>query len=190
MKHKKRFQLISVTTLGLVILLYWIIWFIYGYTWIKGFDYVSNILRIFTFIGLLITVLSIILVAMKIKSDFKSDKSLSISRKIGTLIIFVVFIAIHSIMYNSFSDGGDSIGGLMSIADKQVDDGKYYFYVTHNNHLVKIRCTNDVYENLIVDKDVGYTFTYRWLSYINDKGVLDGEINTTDIIDNRHPKTN
>ena len=30
-----------------------------------------------------------------------------------------------------------------------------------------------------------YTFSYRWLTYFDDKGVLEGSIDTTDIIDNR-----
>ncbi len=187
MKREKKLQAISVKTFVLEIILFWIIWFIHGYMWVNGFDIVSDILRIVTVIGMLIIMLSVILVVIQIKRDFESDQSLSISKKIGTIIIFVAFIAIHSIMYFSFSDMGYSIGGLMSIANKQVDDGKYYFYIksTDSNHLVKIGCTYDVYEKLIINKDVMYTFSYRWLTYFDDKGVLEGSIDTTDIIDNR-----
>ena len=52
-------------------------------------------------------------------------------------------------------------------------------------HIVKIECAKDIYEDLIIDEDVLYTFAYRWLAYNDDKGVLEGIIDTKDIIDNR-----
>lgn len=186
MQRDKRLQVTSLKAFILELIMFWIFWFVEGYLWVNGFDIVSGIMSKVLFIGLLFIVLSIILTAIQMKRDFGTNNSLSISKKIGTIILFVVFISMHFNMYCTFSDMQQSTGGLMSIVNKQVEDGKSYFYVKSmdDNDLIRIGCSAEVYDTLIIDEEVGYSFSYRRLTY-SGKGVLEGSIDTTDRIDNR-----
>lgn len=187
MKRKRKLKIISVTTFALEVILLWIIGFIFGYTWLYGFDKISKILGIGIIIGIIIVIISAFLNIIKIKHDFLSYSPKPMFKKTGTVIVFIVFIAIHSIMYYSFFNMGYTVCGTFNIASKQTANSKYYFYVksTADNHLVELECTKDIYENLIVNRDVLYSFSYRYLTYNSYKGVLEGSIDTTDMIDNR-----
>lgn len=185
MKKNNKFRIINVTTFVIEVILFWAIWFLYGYTWVNSFQTIANILNIVTVIGMVIIVLTGVLIAIRMVRDIESEKSVSFDKRLGTVIIFVVFIGIHTLMYKTYSEMGYNTVTSTSIVNKDISQGKHYFYIKKSTYLVKIECTKDIYDQLIVDKDVSYTVSYRWLTYKKTHGVLDETIDTKDIIDNR-----
>jgi hypothetical protein len=191
MSRRIKSNIISVKTFVVEVIFYWVIQFVFGYTWVNGYDIISDTLRIVAEIGMLILIVSGLLTIIQIKRNFSSDNSKSVLKKFGIVVLFVTVISIHSFMYFSFSEIGYYTNGLFNLTDKQIIDGKYYFYIKGSNpsRIVELECTKDVYETIIIDKDVLYNFSYRWLTYNDDIGVVDGSIDTSDIIDNRHSIT-
>lgn len=169
----------------LEIIIYWITWYIYGYLWVNSINKVSDIFRVTIILEMLIIGFTAFLIIIQILNLLSTKKNGV--KKIISVIVFIVFISIHLAMYGLFSNLGFSTSGLFSIIDKKIDEGTYYFYVKDPNdkHVIKIKCTKDIYSELIIDDNVLYTLSYKWLSYNVNKGVLNGKIDTTDIIDNR-----
>ena len=185
MKKNNKFRIFNVTTFIIEVILFWIIWFIYGYTWVNNFHTIANILNIVTIIGMVLIVMTGILIAIRLVRDIDSEKSVSFAKRLGTIILFVVFIAIHTLMYKTYGQMGYQTVTTTSIVNKDISQGEYYFYIKKSAYLVKIECTKDIYDQLIVDKDVSYMVSYRWLTYKKNVGVLDETIDTKNIVDNR-----
>ncbi len=187
MKIWMKLRVISVPAFVLEVVLFWIIWFIRGYAWVNSHDVVSDVLNIVLIVGLIIIIVSAVLTIIQLNRDFSTDSSIPAVKKIVLVIVFIAFIGIHSFMYFSYSDVGYSTSGLFNITNKQVIEDSNYFYIksSDDSHIVEIECTKEIYDELIIDENVAYTFTYRCLTYDDDKGVLEGSIDTKDIIDNR-----
>lgn len=165
----------------LEVILFWVLWFAYGYVWLNNYDNTSNVLRIVMLIWLIIIVLSAVSCFVLIIRE-TTKKS-----KVFPVAVFIIFVLIHLGMYLKFSSMAYSTSGIFNIVDKKVEESEYYFYIDNTNQsgLVKIECEQDIYEKLLVDENVSYTFTYRWLTYNNDIGVLQGNVDMENIIDNR-----
>ncbi len=181
---KKKWKL-SIIVFAVEVVLFWIIWFINSYAWLNCIDMISDVLNIVLIVGMIIIIVSGFLIFIKLVNHASIDNYISVSKKIVSLSVLIIIIIIHSVMYISFSDMGYSTIGLINITDKKEIGDSYYFYVKKSgNNFVEIECTKKTYENLIVDKDVAYTMRYRWITYNDDKGVLEN-IDIKDFIDNR-----
>jgi len=184
---RRELKTVGVPILALEVVLFWIVWFLYGNAWLNGSDMFTNILRIVLVVGMSIIMVSAFLAVIRLKRNFSPGSSMSMLKKIISVIAFIIIIVIHAYTYYSLSDMGYSTSGLFNILNKQEIGDSYYFDIksSDQSHTVTIECTEDVYEELIIDEGIAYSFTYRWLTYDNDKGVLEGNIDTTDITDNR-----
>jgi hypothetical protein len=184
---RRELKTVGVPILALEVVLFWIVWFLYGYAWLNGAVMITNVLRIVTVLGMSIIMVSAFLVVVRLKRYFLPGSTMSSVKKIVSVIAFIIIIVIHAYTYYSLSDMGYSTSGLFNIVNKQEIGDSYYFEIksSDQSHMVEIECTKDVYEELIIDEGVAYSFTYRWLTYDNDKGVLEGKIDTTDITDIR-----
>lgn len=187
MKRKMKLRPISVTAFVLEVFLFWILHFINGYAFVNGIDTISDPLRGVFVIGTFVIAFLAVLTIIQMVRDFKTDSAMSGIKKIGIITVFVVSIFIHINMYSSFTNMGYTSSGLFSITDKKEIGDSYYLYIKRSNggRYVQIQCAKEIYDELIVDEKVGYVFSYRWLTYKNDIGVLVRSIDTTDFIDNR-----
>ncbi|MGB4661140.1 MAG: hypothetical protein WBI07_18355 [Mobilitalea sp.] len=184
---RKELKTIGVPVFALEVVLFWMVWFLYGYAWRNSSDMIANVLRIVLVLVMAIIMVSAFLVVIRLKRNFSAGSSLTAMKKIISVIAFIIIAVVHAFTYYSFSDMGYSTSGLFSIMNKQEIGDSYYFDIksTDQSHTVEIECTEEVYRELIIDEGIAYSFSYRWLTYDNDKGVLEGNIDTTDIIDNR-----
>jgi len=187
MRGKLKFRLVSVPIFVLEVIIYWIIFYINGYAFVNGIETVSDLLKIALVIGVVAISVSAFFTIKQTIRDFKTDGSLSKMKKTVIIIVFSVAIIMNIKMYSSLTEMGYTTAGSFSIAQKQEKGDSYYLYVKSGdgNHNVEIQCTKDVFDELIVDRKVKYTFSYRWLTYNCDKGVLFQNIDMENFIDNR-----
>jgi len=185
MEIKKYLGVKNVIIFAIEVVLFWIIFFLHCYFWINGKDAIAGALRMVLIAGMVIIIISFFEIIINFKKAFSAN-NIFVVKKIALVLILMVLFVAHIIMCFSFYDKmGRTISGCRSIVNKQETEDLYYFYVKHNNHIVEIECTKDIYDNLIVDEKVMYVFSYRILQYDNDEGVLDGSIDTTYYVDNR-----
>lgn len=163
------------------VVLFWVLWFLFGVAYLNFYENLSEFLRIVTFIGLIIVAITALYCFVIIL--FKHSENV----KFLPVLIFIIFLLIHLGMFYNFREMGNTTGGIFNIVDKEEIDGEYFFYVTQsdNTGVVKIECDKDIFEELIINEKVLYSFTYRWLSYQEDVGVLETNIDLENIIDNR-----
>ena len=185
MEIKKCLGVKNVIIFAIEIVSFWIIFLLRCYFWINGKDEVASALLMVLIAGMVIIIISFFNIIINFKKDF-SVNNIFVVKKIALVLMLMLLFVTHIIMCFSFYDRmGSTTAGGCSIVNKQEIGDLYYFYVKHNNHMVEIECTKDVYDNLIVDEKVMYVFSYRILQYDNDEGVLDGSIDTTYYVDNR-----
>ena len=165
---------------------FWIIFFLNGYFWLYGEGDIYRAVIMLLAFAVVIIIINFFWTLIKLKNDFLIAKDISVIRKMALVFVVLIFFVTHIIMCFSFYDKmGSHTSGSFTIANKQEMGNSYYLYVNRNNHLVEIECTKDIYNNLIVDEKVQYVFSYNILIYNDDKGVLEGSIDTKDYIDNR-----
>jgi len=185
MEIKKYLGVKNVIIFAIEVVLFWIIFFLHCYFWINGKDAIADALLMVLIAGMAIIIISFFNIIINFKKDF-SVNNIFVVKKIALVLMLMLLFVAHIIMCFSFYDRmGSTISGGRSIVNKQETEDLYYFYVKHNNYIVKIECTKDIYDNLIVDEKVMYVFSYRILEYDNDEGVLYGSIDTTYYVDNR-----
>lgn len=190
MNRVRNFKGLSITIFAVEVLFYWIIFFLYGFVWVNGKDTVADVLNAVLMVGFVGIIITALWVITKLKRDFSTDSSMSGIKKISLVVLSSTILIIHLTMWFSFyTNMGYSLGGNFFITDKkQVGDSYYLYIVRHKNNLkntVEIECSKDTYDNLIVNEQVAYGFSYRCLTYSENKGVLERDINTKDFIDNR-----
>lgn len=77
--------------------------------------------------------------------------------------------------------------GYLAIKHKNIENNNYYIYVDNEVSNVKLRCTEDIYKNVIVDNKLAYGISYKWTTLSPSKGsLLYIDLNNT--IDNRDEK--
>lgn len=180
-----KFKVISIASLLFEVILFWIIWLVAGYLWINGMDIYVDILKFVIIIVMVIIIITALLIIIKTINKLFSIKSSKV-RNIGLMILLVCGLTIHILLYYSMSSFGYNNSGLYCITNKEIVSESYYFYIeSPKNNYVRIKCTKDIFDKLIIDKNVLYTFSYRGLAYNTNKGVLNGSIDISDIIDNR-----
>lgn len=192
----KKFKMNSIILFVFEIILFWVIFFLFEFLWLYNYDAIADFLRLVTVAIFILIILTGVLVIFRMENEIFQDSSLTMIKKFGFLIIFLVFGSLHVWMYQSYYDTGSTMGILTNIVDKQIKGNESYFYVTRYNKRidkevkVKIKCTKEEYQKLIIDKNVLYSFEYRYLNYLPYKGVLDGRIDMKHVIDNRRRKLN
>lgn len=77
--------------------------------------------------------------------------------------------------------------GYLAIKHKNIENNNYYIYVDNENSNVKLRCTEDIYKNIIIDDKLTYGISYNWTTLSPGKGSL-LYIDLNDTIDNRDRK--
>ena len=106
-------------------------------------------------------------------------RNTSSHKKIIVLFAVILFFSgfyIYSTIYKTI--------GFGTITHKNTDNSKYFIYVNKGNSDIKLECTKDIYEKIIVDKDLAYGISYKWSTLSPEKGKL-LYINFNDTIDNR-----
>ena len=187
MMEKKKFLGVSRVAIFVIeVVSFWIIFFLNGYFWLYGEGDIYRAVIMLLAFAVVIIIINFFWTLIKLKNDFLIAKDISVIRKMALVFVVLIFFVTHIIMCFSFYDKmGSHTSGSFTIANKQEMGNSYYLYVNRNNHLVEIECTKDIYNNLIVDEKVQYVFSYNILIYNDDKGVLEGSIDTKDYIDNR-----
>jgi hypothetical protein len=192
----KKFKVNSIILFAFEIILFWIVFFLHGFLWLYNYDTIADFLRLVTIAIFILIILTGILVIFRMEKEIFQDTTITMLKRIGFLIIFLVFGTLHIWMYQSFYDAGTTSFVLTNITDKQTKGNECYFYVTRFNHRigkeveVGINCTKEEYQKLVIDKKVQYSFEYRYLDYLPYKGVLEDRIDMKHIIDNRRRKLN
>jgi len=75
--------------------------------------------------------------------------------------------------------------GYLAIKHKNIENNNYYIYVDNEDSNVKLKCTQNIYKNVIVDDKLAYGISYKWTMLSPSKGNL-VYIDLNDTIDNRN----
>lgn len=165
----------------ILIILYWFVWALKAYAWIKFQENITTILSVIsmsilffmTAIGVLIT------------KEFAKHRNTGNKTKI--ISVFLTFIlVINIVMMVSFNELGYTVSTLSSITTKNFDGDKFYFSILEigTGKKIDIECSEQIYNEIVADKNIYYSMTYRKLNFIKNKGYL-GEIDTIRIINNK-----
>jgi subtilisin family serine protease len=110
-------------------------------------------------------------------------KAITINITIG-IVSCMLFIGISSGIYNKYTSAGFS-----SIISKQTDTNTYSFTLPLSDDIddmtVELKCDKDIYDKLIIDENVAYSFEYRAAHFFGKTYAVLVSINTDEIIDNR-----
>ena len=102
-------------------------------------------------------------------------------KKVILSIVFLFLAALISLyVYGSFN----TTTGYSDVKYKRIEDNNYYIFVPNGNSDIKLECTKDDYEKIIIDKNLAYGISYKWSTLSPNKGKL-LYINFNDVIDNR-----
>ena len=109
----------------------------------------------------------------------KSSKSL---KKIIMLFILIFLVVICSVEYINGTIVETT--GYSEIVSKTSDNNGCYIYVQNNNKSIKLKCTNQEYNDVVIDENLGYGMSYKWSTRFPSKNKLI-YLNFEDVIDNR-----
>lgn len=151
------------------IVTFWILWFIYGFVWREGNVGTAQVMKIVAY------VLMAVIIATAIISFVILIHEASKGFQLKTELLFVLFIILHLVLYIMFFDIGKISGGVFEVKNKAEENGKYYIYIEKDSREdeVKINLDYENYQNINLDNDTEYSFSYRWLKILPDQGVLE-----------------
>lgn len=182
-KHKKKVKL-SITFI-LSIIIFWMLWFLKGYTSITYNDNIYDVLPItlillFCFIAVIGLIVFIQVIKEIIKKNIKSIIT----------ITFLFGITFHLWMIFSFGDFGNSVyssSTFTNINSKYTVGDQYYFTINElkPNNSITLECNKETHESIMKDECIYYSMEYRKWNFIKNKGYLK-YIDTTDYVDNRN----
>lgn len=151
------------------VLIFWILWFVYGFVWVQGNTGLSQILKILSYgiMGLAIAT-AIITFVIILHESAKGTKAIH-------EIVFVIFIIVHLGLYLLFSDIGKIKGDSFTIIDKASENGEYFIYIEEEDEVsnIKIFLRYEDYQKIDLDNETEYTFSYRWLKIIPGQGYME-----------------
>lgn len=164
-----------ISKFAFVIIMFWSLFFLRNYLWINAKDTLSNYLLVIVLIIFAIIIISFFFDIRKIRKE-----NTGIKKTAFVLVIFSLF-SMHSIMCIHYYDKmGKSANMVGSIYDKQKNENSYYAVIKgNNNRIINIECSKDIYEDLIIDENIWYSYTYRILQYEAQNGVLESGMDTT-----------
>lgn len=175
--NRKKTSLINIVIFIFATILFWINFIIMDYLWLYSYDKIYTILQIILYITLGVMILYMI----KILLQYKNQKA----KNIITICILMAF-AIHCYYWISFSSLYFQTSDSTNILSKNKTGSSYSFTIIGDFDLATtFRCTEEIYNDLIVDENVLYSMSYRSRWTINKQAVL-CSIDTKDIIDNRN----
>jgi len=179
-----------------VIIIFWIDWLLIYYSWAFFQDDLFRIASLALYpILLSLAILCIVSIVYLIRKTTDSQRNIIIKRLV--LIALAILLGFHTTYCFSripLLDSG-TFEGSNSIESKGVDElGQHYFvvklkladeyYLNVNEYHVKLKCDEETFDNLIVNKRVEYGMGFR-LGLVNRESGILQYINLNDYIDNR-----
>ena len=168
----------SIVLFASFILLFWIARMGYIFTWLKGYDDISDLINVMSIVLLFLIIISGI--GMIVSNTASKDK------RIITIISCILLAGIHIWLLQTSSKCCYQVVSTTSIISKEIEEKGQCFIINNKNYqgTVKIECDEETYDTLISDENVLYTMTYRTISINTRWGIL-RSIDTQGIVDNR-----
>lgn len=184
--RKVKFMTASLALFTVSIGLFWIDWFIIQYAWSNLYDGMFRIAEN-TLIPLLVlaSIFGIIGVVLITKKNAQTGRNSSF--KTGLLIIaLVAILVVHIIPIIKLEKTGNHIIAVTNVESIESENDEYFLIIKdlQSEKLIKIKCDENTYSSVIVDRNVLYTFEYRIKLFNEINGVLE-QVDTNEIIDNR-----
>lgn len=85
------------------------------------------------------------------------SKLIAIKKAIIILPILFTLVFINLTVYRIFFKTID----YLAIKHKNIENNNYYIYVDNEDSNVKLRCTENIYKNVIVDDKLAYGISYK-----------------------------
>jgi hypothetical protein len=101
-------------------------------------------------------------------------------RLILLILIVVVYFAIRMLIASKEM----AVTGYVPLANKLMEDSNYYLIVDKDDTQVSLKCSEEQYNQAIVDPELAYHISYLWNSLFPEKGKL-VFFEPEDTIDNR-----
>ena len=175
LREKKQVVLV---TIGFSILL-WLLLIVKQFAFLYSHDILSKILLILQWL------VAFVIVYCFISSLKKLSQSIT---KPGhtVIIIFLLFIILAANIFGFLflRLDGLQIGGYFPIADKYSHGNSYFISIKSDEELTKIPVDKQIFDCLIVDKNIQYYIEYR-TSRLSSKGILENPIDINKYIDNK-----
>jgi hypothetical protein len=169
------------------ILLFWADWFLIQYSWINMYDGVfritETVLIPILILMLLSGVFSLILLSKRLKK-----KGVNVTLKLICLIVsLIAIVGTCAVFAHSFSSAGSQNTAVTNIESKEIDTASQYYLVIKEvgtDNIIKIKCDNNTYNNVIINENILYTIEYRLNLFDLKSGNL-YKIDLDNYIDNR-----
>jgi amino acid transporter len=188
----------SIILFSISIVLFWIAWLTYFFSW----QYYKYTLFNIAFASLLLIAVLIIVFGIVLfcrKKSVEKEKNNPVKKVLFTLGL-VAFIGFHVCwLLSPACSGYYAPGGMYSILSKDYDSSsKSYYFTIHYDYprlpdSIKIKCSQEVYETLIVGEEVRYHIQYRTVDLRPGIGFLYAidyaysSLNPTDDLLNKYP---
>lgn len=100
------------------------------------------------------------------------------------LLILITIIGISYISYSVYMKSVLNCEGWIVIENKEMINGKYYFFIENNGYTIRLKCDPEQYGEIIVDPYILYHMRYEYSTYFPTQGQLQ-LFSTDDSLDTR-----
>jgi hypothetical protein len=172
----------SILAFFLLIIIFWVCFSIGESEWPHIISYAFHeSFYIPVNIGLfLIPIVGIIMIlGYLIKVTRKEDTRHNIVRFLFISVILITHIFLLRYVFSFVT-----ISGYAVIDKKIINEDAHYIYVDHGEYSIRLRCTSEIYNQVVADENLAYRIEYKWSKLFPEKGKLN-VIKSTDVIDNR-----
>ncbi|MDP4117503.1 MAG: hypothetical protein Q8903_15320 [Bacteroidota bacterium] len=147
-------------------------------------DWVENCSALWLLVNAGIFAIPILAVALLGYLFKRIKRRVNTKSSIANLVLVFMVLIMHAaaLIYN-FSIY--TVIGYATLVNKEMQGNSCYIYVANNDKTVKLKCTQQEYDRLIVNNKLAYGIEYKFSTYTPDKGIL-MNISLDKTIDNRN----
>jgi hypothetical protein len=161
---------------------YWIVFYLWEFRNLNIPYSIGELIGLGEFVIPIIALIAILFQIRTIRRKEDTKRSTVI-----TIVLSIVLLC--SIGDTYYTAHVYNLGGSSPVSQIEADSGKFYIVLNHEykgkEYSTKLSCGKEIYDNVIVDKNVAYSYEYTWNSITPQTGYL-VSFDLNDYCDNRN----